>query len=151
MRDLADVIAKKLQKDLFVGAQLYGRKDGGLYPCRVLKLVENGVDKIQYEVAWDGKNKETAESAILLGEDLVWKKTPVSRNILKSFIRESTCRSIPWVLHEKLAQKHDISTDPPKELCSRFFFQDGQLVNRTKKRKNENRNNVRVIIHVYGT
>ncbi|XWS44546.1 hypothetical protein CRYUN_Cryun15aG0055300 [Craigia yunnanensis] len=142
LRDLADVIAKKLQKDLFVGAQLYGRKDGGLYPCRVLKLVENGVDKIQYEVAWVGKNKETTESAILLGEDLVWKKTPFSRDILKSFIRESTCRSIPWVLHEKLAQKHGISTDPPKELRSRFFFQDGQLVNRMKKRKNKNTNNV---------
>ncbi|XP_022739782.1 DDT domain-containing protein DDB_G0282237 isoform X2 [Durio zibethinus] len=142
LRDLADVIAKKLQKNLFVGAQLYGRRDGGLHPCRVLKLVENGVDKMQYEVAWIGKNKKTTKNAILLGEDLEWKKTPFSRSILKSFIRESTCRSIPWVLHEKLAQKHGISTDPPKELASRFFFQDGQLVNRVKKRKNENRNNV---------
>ncbi|XVE83512.1 hypothetical protein DITRI_Ditri16bG0093500 [Diplodiscus trichospermus] len=141
LRDLADLIAKKLQKDLFVGAQLYGKKDGGLYPCRVLKLVGNGGDKIQYEVAWVVKNKKTTESSILLGEDLVWKKPPFSRNILKSFIRESTCRSIPWVLHEKLAQKHGILTDPPKELQSRFFFQDGQLVNRMKKRKNENRNN----------
>ncbi|XVF14639.1 hypothetical protein REPUB_Repub09cG0078500 [Reevesia pubescens] len=143
LRDLADVIAKKLQKDLFVGAELYGRKDGGLNPCRVLKLVENGVGKIRYEVAWVGKTKKTTENAILHGEDLVWKKTPFSRNILKSFIRESTCRSIPWVLHEKLAQEHRISTDPPKELHSRFFFQDGQLFNRTKKRKNGNRNNVR--------
>ncbi|XWS41143.1 hypothetical protein CRYUN_Cryun17cG0054800 [Craigia yunnanensis] len=150
LRDLADVIAKKLQKDLFVGAQLYGRKDGGLYPCRVLKLVENGIDKIQYEVAWVGKSKKTTENAILLGEDLVWKKIPFSRSILKSFIRESTCRSIPWVLHEKLAQKYGISTDPPKDLRSRFFFQDGQLVNRTKKRKNENRNNVVEVNEEFG-
>ncbi|XVF58635.1 hypothetical protein PTKIN_Ptkin07bG0081800 [Pterospermum kingtungense] len=142
LRDLADVIAKKVQKDLFVGAQLCGRKNGSLYPCRVLKVVENGIDKKQYEVAWVGKNEKTTENAILLGDDLVWKKTPFSRNILKSFIRESTCRSIPWVLHEKLAQKHGISTDPPKELRNRFFFQDGQLVNRMQKRKKENRNTV---------
>ncbi|GMI67774.1 DDT-WAC PROTEIN1 [Hibiscus trionum] len=142
LRDLADLIAKKLQKDLFVGAELHGRKDGDLCPCRVLKIVENGSDKIQYEVALLGKDKKITENIILHGEDLVWKKTPFSRTILKSFIRESTCRSIPWVLHEKLAQKHGISSDPPEELQSRFFFQDGQLVNRTKKRKNENRNNV---------
>ncbi|KAE8669537.1 DDT domain-containing protein, putative isoform 3 [Hibiscus syriacus] len=96
LRDLADLISKKLQKDLFVGAEMHGKKDDDLYP-------------------WRGKN---------CGE---W---------------ESTCRSIPWVIHEKLAQKHGISTDPPEELRSRFFFQDGQLVNRPKKRKNENRNNV---------
>ncbi|KAK9011880.1 hypothetical protein V6N11_039955 [Hibiscus sabdariffa] len=141
LRDLADLIAKKLQKDLFVGAELHGRKDGDLYPCRVLKIVENGSGKIQYEVALLGKDKKITENIILHGDDLVWKKTPFSRNILKSFIRESTCRSIPWVLHDKLAQKHGISTDFPEELRSRFFFQDGQLVNRTKKRKNENRNN----------
>ncbi|XP_017979722.1 PREDICTED: DDT domain-containing protein DDB_G0282237 isoform X2 [Theobroma cacao] len=140
LRDLADVIAKKLQKDLFVGANLYGRKDGSLYPCKVLKVVENGVEKIQYEVAWVDKNKKITENSIVLGEDLVWKKTPFSRNILKSFIRESTCRSIPWVIHEKLAQKHGISTDPPQELRSRFFFQDGQLVAKMKKRKNGNGN-----------
>ncbi|XP_021273592.1 DDT domain-containing protein DDB_G0282237 isoform X4 [Herrania umbratica] len=136
LRDLADAIAKKLQKDLFVGANLYGRKDGSLYPCKVLKLVENGVEKIQYEVAWINKTRKITENSIVLGEDLVWKKTPFSRNILKSFIRESTCRSIPWVIHEKLAQKHGISTDPPQELRSRFFFKDGQLVAKMKKRKN---------------
>ncbi|KAH1038391.1 hypothetical protein J1N35_040134 [Gossypium stocksii] len=142
LRDLADLVTKKLQKDLFVGAELYGKKDDGLYPCRVLKIVENGVGKTQYEVALLGENKKITENAILHGEDLVWKKTPFNRKILKSFIRESTCRSIPWVLHEKLAQKHGISTDLPEELCSKFFLQGGQLVNRMKKRKNENRNNV---------
>ncbi|KAA3464431.1 DDT domain-containing protein isoform X2 [Gossypium australe] len=142
LRDLADLVTKKLQKDLFVGAELYGKKDDGLYPCRVLKIVENGVGKTQYEVALLGENKKITENAILHGEDLVWKKTPFNRKILKSFIRESTCRSIPWVLHEKLAQKHGISTDLPEELRSKFFLQGGQLVNRTKKRKNENRNNV---------
>ncbi|XP_012459652.1 uncharacterized protein LOC105780086 isoform X2 [Gossypium raimondii] len=142
LRDLADLVTKKLQKDLFVGAELYGKKDDGLYPCRVLKIVENGVGKMQYEVALLGENEKITENAILHGEDLVWKKTPFNRKILKSFIRESTCRSIPWVLHEKLAQKHGISTDLPEELRSKFFLQGGQLVNRTKKRKNENRNNV---------
>ncbi|XP_021273591.1 DDT domain-containing protein DDB_G0282237 isoform X3 [Herrania umbratica] len=142
LRDLADAIAKKLQKDLFVGANLYGRKDGSLYPCKVLKLVENGVEKIQYEVAWINKTRKITENSIVLGEDLVWKKTPFSRNILKSFIRESTCRSIPWVIHEKLAQKHGISTDPPQELRSRFFFKDGQLVAKMKKRKNGDGKNV---------
>ncbi|OMO89494.1 hypothetical protein CCACVL1_07798 [Corchorus capsularis] len=145
LKDLADVIAKKLQKDLFVGAQLYGRKEGGLYPCKVLKVVENGVKETEYEVAWVDKNREMTENAELHGEDLVWKKTPFSRRILKSFIREATCRSIPWVLHENLAQKHGITTDLPLELRSRYFFRDGQLVNRIKKRKNENGKNEELV------
>ncbi|KAL5818849.1 hypothetical protein ACOSQ3_022787 [Xanthoceras sorbifolium] len=140
LKDLADTIATKLQERLFVGAEVYGRKDDGLHSCKILKVPEVDGNKTQYEIAWLDKNKKTIESGLLDGEALVRKKLPFSRKVFKSFIRESTYRSLPWVLHEKLAQKHDISTVPPVELRDQVFFQDGLLVYKKRRKIEEERN-----------
>ncbi|KAG6658687.1 DDT domain-containing protein DDB_G0282237-like isoform X2 [Carya illinoinensis] len=137
LKDLADTIAEKLQKRLFVGAEVYGRKENGLFPCKILKVLEEVPERILYEVAWLDKNKKVMESSSVKGKDLLQRKLPFSRAVLKSFIRESTCRSSPWVLHDKLARHHGISTDLPEELRSQVFFKDGQVVCYKKRRKNE--------------
>lgn len=136
LKDLADSIAEKLQERLFVGAELFGKKDDGVHPCKILKVIQEGVGKFCYEVAWLDEDKSISGKADVRAEDLVQKKPLFSRNILKSFIRESTYRNAPWVLHEKLAQKHGISTDIPEELRGRVFFKNGVLTC-SKKRKNE--------------
>lgn len=146
LRDLADTIVKKLKNPIFVGAELYGRKNGGLSPCRVLKAMEDSTDETLYEIGWLDRSRKLREHAILNAEDLVWKKTPFSRNFFKSFIRESTCRSIPWMLHEKLAHRHGIPTNPPEELQGKYSFKDGKLVSIKKKRKNKSRESEEVNI-----
>lgn len=109
LRDLADKIATKLQECLFVCAEIYGRKDDDPHLCKILKVVNANANRSQYEVAWLDKNKKSMASDLLDGENIAWKKPPFSRKILKSFIRESTYGSIPWLLHNKLAQKHKFS------------------------------------------
>ncbi|CAI8619242.1 unnamed protein product [Vicia faba] len=136
LKELADSIAEKLQERLFIGAELYGKKDDGLCPCRILKVIQEGVNKYRYEVAWLDKNKNISEKTEISAEDLVQKKPLFSRNILKSFIRESTYRSAPWVLHNKLAQNQGISTEVPEELRGKVFLKDGLIVC-SKKRNNE--------------
>jgi len=136
LKDLADSIGEKLQKRLFVGAELHGKKDDGVHPCRILKVIQKGVNTFCYEVAWLDKNKNISQQSELCAEDLVHKKPLFSRNMLKSFIRESTYRNAPWVLHDELAKTHGISSDIPEELRSRVFYRDGLLVC-SKKRKNE--------------
>ncbi|OIW17804.1 hypothetical protein TanjilG_02432 [Lupinus angustifolius] len=136
LKVLADSINEKLLGHLFVGAELFVKKDDGPYPCKILKVIQEGVDKCCYEVAWLNKDKNITEKADVNAEDLVQKKPLFSRNILKSFIRESTYRNAPWVLHEELAQKHGISTDIPKELQGRIFIKNG-ILTCSKKRKNE--------------
>ncbi|KAF1888018.1 hypothetical protein Lal_00024030 [Lupinus albus] len=136
LKDLADSINDKLLGHLYVGAELFVKKDEGPYPCKILKVIQEGVDKCRYEVAWLNKDKNITENADVCAEDLVQKKPLFSRNILKSFIRESTYRNAPWVLHEELAQKHGISTDIPKELRGRIFIKNG-ILTCSKKRKNE--------------
>ncbi|KAI9114367.1 hypothetical protein K1719_014595 [Acacia pycnantha] len=136
LRDLADAIAEKLQEQVYVGAELHGKKDDGEHPCKILKVVKEGVDEFRYEVAWLDKNKKTIEKAELSAKDLVQKKFPFSRNILKSFIRESTYRNAPWAIHNELARNYGISTDIPEELNGRAFFNNGLLIC-NKKRKNE--------------
>ncbi|RDX89935.1 DDT domain-containing protein, partial [Mucuna pruriens] len=136
LKDLADSIAEKLQHRLYVGAELHGKKDDGVHPCKILKVIEKGVDKFCYEVAWLDKNRNVSEKAEVTAEDLVHKKPLFSRNILKSFIRESTYRNAPWVLHDELAKNHGISSDIPEELRGRAFYKDGLLIC-SKKRKNE--------------
>ncbi|GMY12642.1 DDT domain-containing protein DDB_G0282237 isoform X1 [Fagus crenata] len=127
LKDLANTIAETMQKRLFVGAELYGRKENDVFACKITKVLE-GPDKIQYEVAWLDKNKKVMEHSLVSREDLIQKKAPFSRNVLKSFIRDSTYRSAPWVIHDKLARNHGISTDLPEELRSQVIFKDGLLV-----------------------
>lgn len=136
LKDLADSIAEKLQERLFVGAELYGKKDDDVCPCKILKVIQEEVDKYRYEIAWLDKSKNVIEKAEVSAEDLVQKKPLFSRNILKSFIRESTYRNAPWVLHDKLAQNHGISTDIPEELRGKLFIKDGLIIC-SKKRKTE--------------
>ncbi|ESR39672.1 hypothetical protein CICLE_v10025072mg [Citrus x clementina] len=136
LKDLADTIATNLEERLYVGSEYYGRKDSGVHLCKILKVVKADNKITKYEVVWLDKNKKTTENGLLDGENLVKKKLPFSRNILKSFIRQSTYRSFPWVLHEKLARKHDISIDPPQELRSKISFQNGLVVCK-KRKKNE--------------
>ncbi|MED6192023.1 hypothetical protein PIB30_006167 [Stylosanthes scabra] len=136
LKDLADFIAGKLEERLFVGAELHGKKNNELYPCRILKVIPKGVNKFCYEVAWLDKDKNIGEKAEVNAEDLVLKKPLFSRNMLKAFIRESTYRNAPWVLHEEVAKNHRISTDIPEELRGRVFLKNG-LLTCSKKRKTE--------------
>ncbi|KAJ8769191.1 hypothetical protein K2173_000966 [Erythroxylum novogranatense] len=135
LKDLADTIAVKFQERLFVGAELYGRKSSNLCLCKILKIVVDDSTNLQYEVAWLDKNKKITETAVLNRDDLSWKKIPFSRSILRSFIRESTYRSSPWVIHDKLAKEYGISIDPPQDLKDKVIIRDG-LVVCNKRRKN---------------
>lgn len=136
LKDLADIIATKLQDHIYVGAEMYGRKGDDMYPCKISKVIEESVGKVEYEVAWLDRNKEVMETSVINREDLRQKKPPFSRNFLKSFIRESTYRNAPWVLHGKLAQIHGISTSVPENLRGKVSFKDGLLVC-NKRRKNK--------------
>ncbi|PSS30848.1 DDT domain-containing protein [Actinidia chinensis var. chinensis] len=138
LKDLANKIATKLQEQLSEGTELYGKRNNRVYPCKIIKVLAEEAGRTQYEVAWLDKEKKMTENAVVNGEDLVRKKLPFTRDVLKSFIRESTYRSVPWVLHDKLASKYGISTDPPEELRCNFSFQDGRVVrNRKRNRKEE--------------
>ncbi|XP_009122481.1 DDT domain-containing protein DDB_G0282237 [Brassica rapa] len=134
LKDLADTIANELQNCFFAGAELYGNRDGESHPCRILNILTDGDSEPQYEVGFLDKDKEINEKAVLSGEDLSWKKKfPFSRNLLKSFIRDSTCHSIPWVVNEYLAKAHGISRNIPKELKDKYVFQNGELVQQRKQ------------------
>ncbi|KAF8045543.1 hypothetical protein N665_4732s0002 [Sinapis alba] len=137
LKDLADTIATELQNCFFSGAELYGNRHGELHLCRILEIVTDGDSKPGYKVGFLDKDTEINEKAVLSGEDLSWKKFPFSRNFLKSFIRESTCHSIPWVVNEYLAKAHDITRKIPKELQDKYVFQKGELV---QQRKQEDKN-----------
>ena len=63
LKELADAIAEKLQDWVYVGAELHGKKDDGEHPCKILKVLEEGVDGHRYEVAWLDKNKSTIDKA----------------------------------------------------------------------------------------
>ncbi|KAF8011750.1 hypothetical protein BT93_I0017 [Corymbia citriodora subsp. variegata] len=136
LRDLADKIVLDLQKCLFAGLELYGRKGNDVYLCRIIQTLHDSAGKKQYKIAWLDKDKEVVEYDLVYDEDLTNRKLPFSRNMVKSFIRESTYRNAPWVLHDRLAEKHGISTHLPDELKSKFYLQNGTLISYKKKRKN---------------
>ncbi|KAL7141867.1 hypothetical protein ABFS83_08G083100 [Erythranthe nasuta] len=132
LKDLVNSIAAKLEGPFSEGAELYGRKDGRLHLCKVVKVVE-GTHKTQYEVEW----LRSSEKTLLNGDELTGKSLPFSKRVLKAFIKDSTCRSLPWVLHENLAKKHGIKTSPSGELNLKFSMQNGLLVCSRKRKKSE--------------
>ncbi|WCJ37628.1 DDT domain-containing protein [Euphorbia peplus] len=138
LKDLADSIATKLQEDLFVGAELQGRKDSTLCPCKVVKVLKEGSAKTKYEVAWLDENNKIMETSVVKRDDLEWKKFPLSRRMLRPLIRNLTYRSSPWVLHNNVAQKNGISCDPPQELKGKLFIQNGLVVCNKKRKDAEN-------------
>lgn len=151
LKDLVNTIAEKLQERMLEGSELYGRKNNRIYPCKIVKVLTEEADKTQYQVAWLDKEKNITGNAVVDREDLIRKKLPFSRYVLKSFIRESTYRSVPWVLHDNLAQKHGISTDPPEEIRHKICLKDGRVViNRKRKKTEVNRcNNVIITDYLF--
>ncbi|XP_009628859.1 uncharacterized protein [Nicotiana tomentosiformis] len=138
LKDLGDAIAQKLQGCLSEDSELYGRKNNHVYSCKIEKVVKDG-EETRYEVAWLDKYERLPENTVINEEDLIRCKLRFSRAFLRSFIRESTYRSIPWVLHEKLAKKHGVPTGPPDELKDQICMQDGVIVINRKKKKSEDR------------
>ncbi|KAI4310850.1 hypothetical protein MLD38_035797 [Melastoma candidum] len=135
LKNLADTIATKLQDSWLEGIETYARKDNSVFPCRIEKILDDGAGSMRCEIAWLGKDQEVLGNAVVTRKDIISKKPPYSRNALMSFIRESTWRNAPWVIHDKLAEKHGISKDLPEELKGKFAFHHGKLVRMKVKRK----------------
>ncbi|XP_042505701.1 DDT domain-containing protein DDB_G0282237-like [Macadamia integrifolia] len=134
LKDLVKSICTKLQDQYIEGLELYGRKDNRVQPCKILKVLDEDLEKVHYEVGWLDNEKNVTDTSIVNADVLIGKKLPFTRNVLKSFIRESTSRNFPWVVHDKLAKKHGVSTEPPEELRDKLSIQDGSL-GRNKRRK----------------
>ncbi|XP_026659541.1 DDT domain-containing protein DDB_G0282237-like isoform X2 [Phoenix dactylifera] len=124
-----------LQERMFEGLELHGRKEQSVCACKILKILDNG-DTTLYKVGWVDKARKVTDTSIVKAGELIRKKPPFSRNVLKAFIRESTSKSAPWVVHENLAKKHGISTELLEELKDRFIVQNGKV------HKKAGRNNV---------
>ncbi|KAL3630260.1 hypothetical protein CASFOL_023244 [Castilleja foliolosa] len=138
LKDLVDSIAAKFQSPFSEGAELNGKRDGRLHTCKILKIIEDG-DETQYEVEWLHDNEKVSGNTLLNGDELSEKNPPFSKRVLKAFIKDSTYRSLPWVLHDNLAKKHEISTSLPEELKSMYSSQNGLIVSCRKRKKNEDR------------
>ncbi|XP_073058027.1 uncharacterized protein [Primulina eburnea] len=139
LKDLVNSIAAKLQGPFTVGAELYGMKDGRLYPCKIVKVLHEDANRTQYEIAWLSSDHEMKGKIIVNADEFLGKNPPLSKRFLKSFIKDSTYRSLPWVIHDNLARKHGISTAPPFELKSKISIQDGLVVCNRKRKKNEDK------------
>lgn len=135
LKDLVNSIAEKFQGQLLEGSELYGMKNNRASPCKIMKILEED-NKTKFEVVWLDKDNKVFGNAFVNADDLIT-KLPFTRGTLKSFIRESTYRNCPWVLHDKLAKKHGISTDPPMELKGMISLRDGLVVCNRKRKKVE--------------
>ncbi|XP_057770137.1 LOW QUALITY PROTEIN: uncharacterized protein LOC130989969 [Salvia miltiorrhiza] len=143
LKDLVNSIASKFQGPLTKGDEVYGRKDGRLHLCKIVKVVEVA-DIKQYEIEWLGHDKTISGKALVNGDELKVKNPPFSKRALKFFIKDSTYRSLPWVLHDNLSKKHGISTIPPEEMKSDISLQNGLVVCSRKRKKREETQSAKV-------
>ncbi|XP_006647375.1 DDT domain-containing protein DDB_G0282237-like [Oryza brachyantha] len=142
--ELVDKIYASLQEYVFEGLELHAKQDGLEAACKILKILESGGTKM-YEVGWLLRDKTIISISVIKGEDLIHRRPPVSRNTLKIFIRDATSQNNPWVIHENLAKRYGIPTEPPNDMMfdeglqkkGRKRHEDGPKGNARKKMKND--------------
>ncbi|TVU14415.1 hypothetical protein EJB05_37882, partial [Eragrostis curvula] len=117
LTDLVEKVYSSLLLDIFEGLELHAKKDGSESACKILKVISSGNTKL-YEVGWVGQDNAVIDTSIVKSNDLIRKKAPVSRNTLKLFIRESTSKSFPWILHVNLAKEYGIPTELPEDILN---------------------------------
>ncbi|XP_078172356.1 DDT domain-containing protein isoform X2 [Carex rostrata] len=139
LSDLVDKIWTKMQEDTFEGSEMHARKEDSTLPCRILKIMTDGSTS-KYEVGWLNREKKVTGTSVLNFDDLIRKRPPLSRNMLKVFIKESTSQNAPWVIREDLAKKFGLPTNPPEEMMSKLVFQNGfiRCTKQTKRAIQEN-------------
>jgi hypothetical protein len=115
LNELVNKIYASLQEEVFEGVELHAKKDGSEAPCKILKILDSGDSKM-YEVGWFGRGKTVISTSVVKAPDLIQRRAPVSRNILRIFIRDATSQSTPWVIHEHLSKKYGIPNEPPENI-----------------------------------
>lgn len=129
VKELVSKISNSIKDIYLVGEEVTGRKTDSLFPCKILKVIQELDDEdgtFKYEVGWLDKNKKVTDTSIESAEALLRKKPLVTQDVLKSFIRESTSSSTPWIVHDELARKYRISTEPPEDLKDKIIKQEKQ-------------------------
>lgn len=127
VKELVSKISNSIKDFYLVGEEVTGRKTDSLFPCKILKVIQEVDDEdgtFKYEVGWLDKNKKVTDTSIESVEALIRKKPLVTQDVLKSFIRESTSSSTPWIVHDELARKYRISTEPPEDLKDKIIKQE---------------------------
>ncbi|XP_031504524.1 uncharacterized protein LOC116267098 isoform X1 [Nymphaea colorata] len=125
LKDLIYTVSTRVLEHFLEGEEVYYRKEDSVVPCKILKVFEKTKDggDMSYEVGWLDKHKKVTDTSTENADKLVRKKLPFSRQMLKTFIRESTMQSSPWVVHETLAQKYGLPTEMPDELRDKINAQ----------------------------
>lgn len=141
LSDLVRRIKEELQENLVEGAKLQAKKDGSVHPCKITKVLDEEAGKGRYEVAWLDNDAKISGNAVVGEEDFVRKKLPFGREVLKSYIREATYRSHPWVIQNNLASRYGIPTDPPEDLKDKVSFLNGCVINNKKRKTSKVREN----------
>lgn len=133
LKDLINEIHTDLQKNLYEGLELHAKKEESVCACKIIEIMKDR-EITRYKVGWIDKERNVTDMSVVSAEDLIRKRPPFSRSILKAFIRESTWRTSPWLIHEKLAKKHGILT------CQNGAFDVSRDKNGGKKNKLDNQN-----------
>nr|CAB3487110.1 unnamed protein product [Digitaria exilis] len=115
--DLLEEVYSSLRLDLSEGLELHAKKDGSEAACKILEVIGSGGTKL-YEVGWLGQDNEVINTSVVKADDLICKKAPASRSLLKLFIRDSTSKRSPWIVNADLAKKYGIDTEPPEDIMN---------------------------------
>ncbi|XP_024534608.1 DDT domain-containing protein DDB_G0282237 [Selaginella moellendorffii] len=123
--DLVDRIHKRFKDHFVEGEVLDGVCDGSVRTCKILRVLEENQEcepdncSCSYEVAFiksDGKVKCTDNINV---QSLRRKKHPLTKCLLKSFIRESAFIGVSkksrWAVHDNLARLHNVALHPTSE------------------------------------
>lgn len=115
LNDLIAMIYERLKDSFVEGEELHGKKDATIRPCKILEILTINEHR-SCKLGWLDKSGNVTSTSIGDSRILIRKKLPFTKDLLKLYIKESTLQNNPWVLRDKLANDHGISTEVPEEL-----------------------------------
>ncbi|KAJ7551855.1 hypothetical protein O6H91_06G032400 [Diphasiastrum complanatum] len=148
IHELVDRIHKNFKEQYVIGEIVAGIHGDSLLQCKIMKVFElnDQSGSCEYEVCWlngSGKRMDVSRES---SEKLSRQRYPLTKGLLKSFIRESAfaglTRNSPWLVHDKLARKFKLHMEPSEELRQAFLGQNPENRKSTENgqkpvRKNE--------------
>ncbi|CAM6129493.1 unnamed protein product [Calypogeia fissa] len=122
--ELVDRIYKEFKDQYVQNEEVLGKAAESFSACKILKVLQHPTrEERHYEVGWLDEHGKRFGTSTESAKNLLRKKYPFTRALLKAFIRESAVtgpsrNSSFWCVKNKLAKKYKIPIDPPANIAT---------------------------------
>lgn len=123
--ELVDRVYKEFKDQFVLNEEVLGKSAESFSACKILKVLQASTkEEHHYEVGWLDEHGKRYGMSTEPAKNLIRKKYPFTRALLKAFIREAaesgtrSSKNSIWCVKNKLARKYKIPVEPPASVAT---------------------------------